>query len=81
MKAGDLIEFKKNVLEIREAKKDGYKCTLCFALNKKRTCQHLPVCWKNGIEFYFVKLNSFEIRKASKAGKNAIDYKGYESKI
>lgn len=81
MKAGDLIQFKKNVLEIREAKKDGYKCTLCFALNNENEPVNICRLLENGIEFYFVKLNSFEIRKASKAGKTAIDYKGYESKI
>lgn len=77
MQAGDLVQYKSAILEIREVKKDGYKCSLCFAFNKIRRCKHLPLCWTQEKTFYFAKLSPFEIRRAKKAGKQITDYKKY----
>ncbi len=77
MQTGDLIQYKSAILEIREVKKEGYKCSLCFAFNKIRRCKNLPPCWIKGKTFYFVKLSPFEIRRAKKAGKQITDYKEY----
>ena len=75
MQAEDFIQYKNIVLEIREVKKDGYKCSLCFAFNKTRRCKHLPLCWTKEKTFYFAKLSPFEIRRVKKAGKKITDYK------
>lgn len=78
MKAEDLIQYKNEVLEIREVKKDGYKCSLCFAFDKMQKCKNLPPCWTKEKEFYYLKLNPFDIRKAKKVGKTITDYKKYK---
>ena len=77
MQAEDFIQYKNIVLEIREVKKDGYKCSLCFAFNKTRRCKHLPLCWTKEKTFYFAKLSPLEIRRAKKAGRKITDYKEY----
>ena len=77
MQAEDFIQYKNIVLEIREVKKDGYKCSLCFAFNKTRRCKHLPLCWTKEKTFYFAKLSPCEIRRVKKAGKKITDYKEY----
>lgn len=77
MQIGDLIQYKSAILEIREVKKNGYKCSLCFAFNKTRRCKHLPLCWTKEKTFYFAKLSPFEIRRAKKAGKQITNYNIY----
>ena len=77
MQAEDFIRYKNIVGEMREVKKDGYKCSLCFAFNKTRRCKHLPLCWTKEKTFYFAKLSPLEIRRAKKAGKKITDYKEY----
>ena len=77
MQTGDLIQYKSAILEIREVKKEGYKCSLCFAFNKIRRCKNLPPCWTQEKTFYFAKLSPFEIRRVKNAGKKITDYKEY----
>ncbi|WP_292268849.1 hypothetical protein [Butyricimonas sp.] len=75
MQTGDLIQYKEAILEIKEVKKVGHKCSHCYACNNRLRCKHLPLCWTKEKEFFFVKLSLFKIRRAKKAGKKITNYK------
>ncbi|MBD9177927.1 MAG: hypothetical protein EGP82_01925 [Odoribacter splanchnicus] len=61
---GQLISINNLVLEVCSV--ENYQCSNCAGFRKNSLCKKLPYCGNN---FYYRKLNNFEIRKAKREKK------------
>lgn len=67
MEIGQILERNGVFMEVCESPEQ--KCSFCVAFGKQALCNKLPDC---GMNKYFRKLNSFDIRKIKKAKKEII---------